>query len=146
MRLSEILREKPARVVSLPPTAPVVQAATLMMIEGVGAIVICDERRRVVGVLSERDLVLGLASQGAELVSMTVGELMSMDPPTAAPGDAVRDVMRTMTERRARHIPVLDGGELTGMISIGDVLKSRLAEKIQENAVLQDFARARLHG
>jgi CBS domain-containing protein len=145
MRLSDILRDKPARLVTLPPTAPVVQAAVLMKLEGVGAILVCDARRRVLGVLSERDLVLGLAALGADVVTLTVGELMSTGGPTASLDDSIRDVMRTMTERRARHVPVLDGEEVAGVVSIGDVLKSRLAEKIQENAVLQDIARINHH-
>jgi CBS domain-containing protein len=145
MRLSDILRQKPDRVVTLPPTAPVMQAALLMKIEGVGAALIRDDKHRVLGVLSERDLVLGLASLGADVVTLSVGELMSTNPPTATPDDSVRDVMHTMTERRARHVPVLDGEEVAGVVSIGDLLKSRLAEKIQENAVLLDIARVNHH-
>jgi CBS domain-containing protein len=114
-----------------------------MMLERVGAILIC-EGERVLGVLSERDLALAVAVRGPELFKLTAGELMSVDAPTATPDHSVREVMQTMTEKRARHIPVLEGEAVVGMVSIGDVLKSRLAEKIQENAVLQDLARARL--
>jgi CBS domain-containing protein len=63
--------------------------------------------------------------------------------PTASPADPIQDVMRTMTERRARHLPVVENGRVIGVVSIGDVMKSRLSEKIQENAVLQDLARFR---
>lgn len=145
MRLQDVLRNKPDHVVTLPPKASVMQAAVLMKLEQVGAVLVC-EGRRIFGVLSERDLALAVAELGQGLFDRCVGELMSVDAPIAAPGDAVIDVMRIMTEKRARHIPVVDGGAVVGVVSIGDVLKSRLAEKIQENAVLQDLARARLPG
>lgn len=143
MRLQEILRDKPARVVTLRPTASLRQAAVLMKLERVGAVLVCDGRR-ILGLLSERELALAVAELGPDLFGRCVGELMSVDPPVAAPNDGVCEVMRIMTGRRARHIPVVDGGVVVGVVSIGDVLKSRLAEKIQENAVLQDLARARL--
>jgi CBS domain-containing protein len=143
MRIHEILRDKTNYVVTLQSRALVSQASALMLMERVGAVVVC-EGERILGVRSERDLALAISELGPDLFSRCVGELMSVDPPIAAPGDAVVDVMRTMTEKRARHIPVVEGGSVVGMVSIGDILKSRLAEKIQENAVLQDLARVRL--
>jgi CBS domain-containing protein len=145
MRLNEVLRGKPDHVVILPPKATVTQASALMMTERVGAILVC-EGKRILGILSERDLAVAIAARGSELFGLSIGELMSVDAPTATPGDAVIDVMRLMTEKRARHVPVVEGESVVGVISIGDVLKSRLAEKIQENAVLQDLARVRLPG
>ena len=145
MRLNEVLRNKRDHVVILPPKASVTQASALMMTERVGAILVC-EGGRILGILSERDLAVAIAARGPELFSLRIGELMSVDAPTATPGDAVIDVMRLMTEQRARHIPVVEGESVVGVVSIGDVLKSRLAEKIQENAVLQDLARVRLPG
>jgi CBS domain-containing protein len=145
MRLQDVLRDKPDHLVTLPPKASVSQASALMRTERVGAIVIC-EGERILGILSERDLALAISELGRDLFGRCVGELMTVDVPVAASGDAVTDVMRTMTEKRARHIPVVDGETVVGMVSIGDVLKSRLAEKVQENAVLQDLARARLPG
>ena len=144
MRVSEILNNKGSAVVSLPPTASLLQAAALMKRETVGAILIRNSRGQVLGVLSERDLAVAIAELGHNIFSYPVGELMSASVPTAKPGDSVRDVMRIMTERRARHIPVVDAGDVVGIISIGDVLKSRLDEQSQENAVLHDMARAHL--
>jgi CBS domain-containing protein len=143
MRLNEVLRNKSDHVVILPPTASVTQASALMKLERVGAVLVCDGGR-ILGILSERDLAVAVSELGSHLFSLRISELMSVDVPTAAPGDAVIDVMRMMTEKRARHVPVVDGGSVVGMVSIGDVLKSRLAEKIQENAVLQDLARAHI--
>jgi CBS domain-containing protein len=119
------------------------QASVLMRQERVGAVVVC-EGERILGVLSERDLALAVGELGPDLFSRSVDELMSVDVPVAAPDDAVVDVMRMMTEKRARHIPVVEGGAVVGMVSIGDILKSRLTEKIFENAVLQDLARVRM--
>lgn len=145
MRLQDVLRNKPDHVVTLRPKASVIQAAVLMKSQRVGAVLVC-EGARILGMLSERDLALAISELGLDLFDRCVGELMSVDVPMAAPGDAVIDVMRLMTEKRARHIPVVDDGAVVGVVSIGDVLKSRLAEKIEENAVLQDLARARLPG
>jgi CBS domain-containing protein len=141
MKVSDILRERPRPLVSLPPSATPVEAATLMSAENVGAVLVRDDRGRLLGVLSERNLALAIAACGARLFRIRIGELMAVTRPTAAPGDAIRDVMRVMTERRARHIPVLDGETLVGVVSVGDLLKARLAEKMEEIAVLQDLAR-----
>jgi CBS domain-containing protein len=146
MRLSEVLSSKPDRLVTLPPTAPVADAAALMRREGIGAVLVCDKLRRVLGVLSERELALSIDAWGEELFELCVGEMMTVGAPTASPADAVQNVMRIMTEQRVRHMPVIEDGVVVGIVSIGDVLKSRLAEKVQENAVLQDLARARLPG
>ncbi len=114
-----------------------------MQAEQVGAVVVRDYRGRLLGIVSERDLAIGVAAHGGDLFRMRVSALMAVDVPTAGPGDGVRDVMRTITERRARHLPVLEGETVVGVVSVGDLLKARLAEKNQENAVLQDLARAR---
>jgi CBS domain-containing protein len=144
MRLFEILREKPFRLIALPPTATALDAATVMRAEEVGAVLVLDDASRLLGVVSERDLVLGVAAEGATLLRRRAAEVMSVGGPTARPSDSVVHVMRTMTERRARHVPVLDGDAVVGVVSIGDVLKARLAEKVQENVVLQELARVNL--
>jgi CBS domain-containing protein len=141
MRLQDVLQSKPDHVITLRPKAPLSQASALMMMERVGAILVC-EGGRILGILSERDLAVAIAVRGPELFSMCVGELMSVDVPIAAPGDSICDAIRMMAERRARHIPVVADGAVVGMVNIGDVLTSRLAEKVQENAVLKELARA----
>jgi CBS domain-containing protein len=144
MRVSEILSKKSNVVVSLPPTASPLQAAALIKQETVGAVLIRDNRGRVLGILSERDLAVAIADLGPDIFSYAVSDLMSTGVATAKPTDSVRDVMRIMTERRARHMPVVEGDRVVGVVSIGDILKSRLAEQTQENAVLHDVARAHL--
>jgi CBS domain-containing protein len=103
-----------------------------------------DYQGRLLGLVSERDLALAIATHGNALFRIRLGELMSTHPPTASPHDAVRDVTRIMTDQRARHLPVVDGERVVGLISIGDLLKARLAEKTEENAVLLDLTRARI--
>ena len=144
MRLFEILRDKPFRLIALPPTATALDAADLMKGEQVGAVLVIDGVNRLLGVVSERDLALGLATHGVSLLRRRVGEVMTAGGPTARPNDSVLHVMRMMTERRARHVPVIDGDAVVGVVSIGDLLKARLAEKVQENAILQELARVSL--
>lgn len=134
MRLSEVLRDKPGGVVTLPPTASVVEAAALMQAEGVSAVLVCVDARHVLGVLSERDLALATAAFGREFFDLCIGELVTTDAPTASPTDAVRSIMQVMTERRAAHVTVIEDGVVTGVVSLGDLLQSRLAEMTLENA------------
>lgn len=121
MRIHDVLPHKTNHVITLPPRAPVSQASALMLLERVGAVVVC-EGERILGVLSERDLAVAIAVRGPDLFSRSVGELMSVDVPVATPADSVRDVMRTMTEKRARHIPVVEGASVVGVVSISDLL------------------------
>jgi CBS domain-containing protein len=146
MRISQILPTKRSDVVSVPPTAKVRAAIGLMKREHVGAVLILDEDKRLLGVLSERDVVHSLDSPIADPFERPVSEVMHRDSPVASAQDTVQSVMQTMTATRARHVPVLERGRVIGIVSIGDIVKSRLDEKIQENTVLQDLARARVIG
>lgn len=144
MRVSDVLRGKPHRIVSLPPSASAAQAAAMMHQEKIGAVLVCGPKGQVLGVLSERELALAIAIRMPDLFRHRIGELMTIATPSVAPEDAVQDVMRLMTERRVRHVPVVQDGSLVGLISIGDILKSRIEEKAQENAILRDLAQAHL--
>lgn len=143
MRISELLRQKHERVVTLPANASAAEAAQLMKSEAVDTILIRRRDGRVVGVLDEHDLTTAIADHGRRMFEMPVSELMS-NAPSAAPGDPVRETMRVMSEAHARHMCVVDGEAVVGVLGVADLLTSRLAEKVQENAVLQDLARARL--
>ena len=144
MRVSDVLRSKPNRIVSLPPSASAAEAAAMMHQQKIGAVLVCDEKGRLLGLLSERELALAIAVRMTDLFRHRIGELMTIATPSVAPEDAVQDVMRLMTERRARHLPVIQDGSLVGLVSIGDILKSRVEEKAQENAILRDLAQAHL--
>lgn len=144
MRISHILQSKRSDVVSVAPTATVRSAIALMKREHVGAILVLDGERRLLGVLSERDVVYSLDSALADPLERPVLEVMRRESPAASAQDTVQSVMQTMTATRARHVPVLERGRVIGIVSIGDIVKSRLDEKTQENTVLQDLARARV--
>lgn len=141
MRVQEILRSKSNRLVKISPNASLKEASQLILDERVGMLLVDDGRGWIVGTLSERDLICFLARTGIESIRDTVQSAMAELALAASPSDSVSDVMRIMTEKRARHLPVFDGGKLVGVISIGDILKSRIAEKDQETAVLRDIAR-----
>src|SRR5258706_14288105 len=144
MRISDILAEKNRKLVGIAPEASIHRAVTLMAAERVGALVVQDHDGRLLGIVSEHGIVDGLARWDGHLLEMSVREIMVSDGPIVSPDDTVIGVMRTMTERRARHLPVTTETKVVGLVSVGDVLKSRLAEKTEENTVLQDIARMRL--
>ena len=144
MRISQILPTKRSDVVSVTPTAKVRSAIALMKREHVGAVLVLDEDRRLLGVLSERDIVHSLDLEAAAPFERHVSEVMRRDSPVAGAQDTVQSVMQVMTVTRARHVPIIERGRVIGVVSIGDIVKSRLDEKIQENTVLQDLARARV--
>lgn len=99
-----------------------------------------DDGKSIDGIISERDLAYGLAAHGSKLPGIAVSELMTKAVIVCSPEDSVTDVMKLMTERRTRHLPVKDGDRLVGIISIGDVLKHRLGEMQLEANVLRDYA------
>jgi CBS domain-containing protein len=144
MRISDILTLKPGALVSVAPGTAIRRAVALMAAEHVGALVVADVDGRLLGIVSERGVVDGLARHGTHLLDRHVTDIMVSDGPTIGSSDTVVAAMRIMTERRARHLPVVDDRRLVGLVSVGDVLKSRLAEKSEEVTVLQDIARFRL--
>ena len=122
----------------------VAEAARSLRDAGIGALVVSNDGSHIDGVVSERDIVRALANHGASVLGRTVSSVMSTDIVTCAAGDGVESLMRSMTERRIRHLPVTDAdGVLGGMISIGDVVKSRLGELESENQHLVDYIHGR---
>lgn len=141
MRISQILRSKRADVVTTSPDTAVRAAISAMAREHVGALLVVNDDQQLLGVISERDIIHSLDSQGINLMSAPVHMVMRTDGPVAALEDTVQSVMEVMTASRARHVPVVKFGQPIGIVSIGDVVKSRLDETMQENSVLQDIAR-----
>ena len=138
MHLSAILKNKPATIVSTRPGTTVAETVKLLNEHRIGAVIVLDAER-IIGIFSERDFVRGFARHGAAVGEMEVARLMTRDVITCAPGDSVREVMSVMTERRIRHLPVVDAGRLIGIISIGDVVKHRLEETESEVESLRDY-------
>lgn len=139
MNVEAILRHKGSAVATITPQATIRDAAALLRRERIGALVVSSDGAKVEGILSERDIVHGLAERGAALLDADVAELMTRRVSTCAPPDSVGDLMATMTERRIRHIPVLREGKLAGIVSIGDVVKHRLDEMEYETSSLRSF-------
>lgn len=140
MSVESILKSKGRNVFTIRPEHSVADAAALMTAKRVGVAMVCDAKGRLMGVVSERDIVGGITQYGKGLLDMPVRNIMSSPVVTCAPGDSVKQIMEIMTERRIRHLPVVDGEELQGIVSIGDAVNFRLREAEIEKAVLRDFA------
>ena len=138
MSVGEILKAKGADVQTIEGDATVADAVERLRDERIGALVVSPDGETIDGVLSERDIIVGLANHRADLLRMKVRDLMTTSVTTCSPEDGVEKVMLEMTELRARHFPVVDDGRLVGIVSIGDVVKNRLDEVQLEKAVLRD--------
>jgi CBS domain-containing protein len=126
--VSDLIKRKGSAVTSAPPDTTVAALLDLLAERGIGAVVVSADGR-VDGIVSERDVVRALRTAGAALLDAPISDVMTADVVVAAPGATVEDMMRLMTDRRIRHVPVVtDGGRMAGIISIGDVVKSRIDE------------------
>ncbi len=146
MTVSSILRRKGTHVETTKSQTTVGEAAQRLTAKGIGSLVILDDEGNLLGVLSERDLVRALSEHGRYSWSVPVGGLLGERPANCKPEDSLQDVMSVMTRRKARHLPVMAGEVLVGLVSIGDVVKSQLDNLRLEVGVLRDFARVRSGG
>lgn len=138
MSVGAILKAKGSEVETIAKDATVAEAVDRLRNAEIGALVVSSDGRTVDGVLSERDVVSGLADHGADILSRKVEDVMTSRVATCSPEDGVEKVMLEMTELRARHFPVVEGDRLVGIVSIGDVVKNRLDEVQLEKNVLRD--------
>jgi len=127
MLIAEILKDKGGAVFTAAPADDLQSTINALDQKRVGALVIC-EGDRVVGILSERDLVRAVASHGRDALSKPVSDYMTQDVVFAEPTETVGVLMERMTDRRIRHLPVIQNGRLVGVVSIGDLVKSKIAE------------------
>ena len=140
MKVADILATKGHRVVTGNGDATVLDAATLLSDAHVGILPIVDAGNRVIGTLSERDIIHGVGTRGRPFLDLPVVHAMSRTFLTCSRDDDLRDVMATITHARTRHLPVIDDrGVLVGIVSIGDVLKSVLDTRELEVRVLRDY-------
>jgi len=140
MKVADILRIKGSVVKTVTPAKTALELSEQLRAEQIGAMVVSDDGRSIDGIISERDLAYALAAYGSELSTIAVSKLMTRVVVVCSPEDSITDVMKLMTQRRIRHLPVKDGDHLVGIISIGDVLKHRLGEMELEANVLRDYA------
>ncbi len=143
MQVSDILNAKGSHVTTVREADKLESVVALLAEKRLGAVVVEDGWAKLTGIFSERDLVNALAKRGTEIMQLPVSELMTTHVLTCAPTDRVEAVMARMTQNRIRHLPVLDDGKLTGIVSIGDLVHSRLDAKELEAGVLLDLARMR---
>jgi CBS domain-containing protein len=127
MRISDVLRAKGDEVVTIRPDATVRDLVLLLAEHNIGAVVVATDSTSVQGIVSERDIVRRLAA-GPEVLEQPVESIMTPEVHSCDPNEPVDSLMRLMTDRRIRHVPVLVEGSLAGIISIGDVVKSRIGE------------------
>jgi CBS domain-containing protein len=138
MTVQQILKVKgDGAVVTVPSASTLSEAAAVLSARRIGAVVVSDDGQRPLGILSERDIVRELGQRGVGCMTDPVTKVMTSKLVTCTRADRATDVMQKMTDGRFRHMPVMDGGVMVGFISIGDVVKSRLAELSMEKDALE---------
>ena len=138
MTVQQILKLKgEGEVVTVPPTASLSEVAQVLSERRIGAVVVSDDGRHPLGILSERDIVRELGRRGVVCMTDPVSRIMTSKLVTCTRADRATEVMQKMTDGRFRHMPVMDGAVMVGFISIGDVVKSRLAELAMEKDALE---------
>jgi CBS domain-containing protein len=138
MKVASILKFKGSSVATTPPTTTIFTVAWDLKLKGIGALVVSEDGNTVLGLISERDIVRGLTEHGPKLLALPVSQVMTSPVNTCTPDDSITTVMGRMTRYRIRHIPVVDGGRLCGIVSIGDVVKHRLDELEMEGNILRE--------
>ena len=139
MYVETILRKKGDSVVTIDPADTVSDAVQVLAKHRIGAALVRDAAGDIVGILSERDIVRGVARDKSNCLDMTVKDLMTSPVISCKPDDNIDEIMELMTERRIRHLPVMNGGALVGIISIGDVVKQRISEIEHESEALRQY-------
>jgi CBS domain-containing protein len=139
VKVQSILGAKGTAVTTIQPIATVAEAASLLREQGIGALVVSTDGRGVAGIVSERDIVRRLATEGAEVLERSVAEVMTGEVTTCSPNDTVDELMALMTELHVRHLPVVVDGGLRGVVSIGDVVKAHVAQLETEVHAMQEY-------
>ena len=139
MTVKLILSRKSRDVATIEPTASLDAAIMQLAQRRIGALVVLGPERRVVGILSERDIVRVLAEQGPSVLTAPIAQVMTRKVSTCSESDTVSGIMEQMTAGKFRHVPVIDHERLIGIISIGDVVKHRLGEMERESEALRDY-------
>jgi CBS domain-containing protein len=139
MRVADLLRNKGSEVATVPPKISVTGLLEDLARYNVGALVVVDEKGTLVGIVSERDVVRRLNERGASLLTAPVSEIMTAPVVTCEPSQGVDTLAEIMTERRIRHMPVVEGGRLIGIVSIGDVVKSRIQQLESDREQLESY-------
>ena len=139
MTVKTILSTKGNDVVTIEPTATLDSAIRILAGRKIGALVVLGADRRVIGILSERDIVRALSEQGAGALNTPLAQVMTRHVVTCGESDTVSAIMERMTTGKFRHLPVIEQDQLIGIVSIGDVVKHRLIEMERDTEALRDY-------
>ena len=139
MNVGTILKFKGSEVISIAADETVAKASQLLTNRRIGALVVGSGKGDIVGMFSERDVVAGISKHGASVLTQPVSTLMTRNVITCDPSDTIVDVMGKMTDRRIRHLPVVENDQLLGVISIGDLVKQRISETESEAEALREY-------
>ena len=143
MQVRHILQEKGRHIIAIAEGATMGEAASMLAEKRIGVVLVKNGETALAGILSERDVVRAVAADGAQALARPVSSYMTRNVATCTEADTVEDLMEMMTRGRFRHLPVLDGAKtLCGLVSIGDVVKSRIAETLNEANSLRDYISA----
>jgi CBS domain-containing protein len=139
MTVKTILSDKGSNVTTTEPAATLESGMRILAEHGIGALVVLGADQRVIGVLSERDIVRALAERGASALTEPLARVMTRNVSTCSPSDTVKSIMKQMTACKFRHLPVVEQEQLVGIVSIGDVVKHTLMEMRDESEALHDY-------
>jgi CBS domain-containing protein len=139
MTVATILKHKGAKVETVRPTTTLQQVCDTLSSKHIGAAVVVGAAGEVIGIVSERDIVHAIAQNGSNALKLTIDEVMTRDVATCRLTDSSESLMETMTVGRFRHVPVVEGGRLVGIVSIGDVVKRRIEDADLERYAMRDY-------
>ena len=139
MYVESILKSKGSEVIAVAPTDTIAIAIEVLNDKGIGAVLARDSSDKIVGIISERDIVRGIARAKGSCLDMKVSDLMTSPVISCQPNDSIDKIMQLMTDRRIRHLPVMQEDKLLGIISIGDVVKRRISEIEHETEALRKY-------
>jgi CBS domain-containing protein len=139
MKIRELLKQRSGKVFRVNASDSIEEAAKRMSSHGIGSLMVEDATGNITGIISERDIVLGIAKNGASLQANSVADLMSSDLIRCDPDSSVNQAMGLMTDRRIRHLPVFDNDQMIGLVSIGDLVKYRIMEVQAESEALRAY-------
>jgi CBS domain-containing protein len=139
MTVKTVLIHKGRDVITIEPTATLETAIATLARRRIGALVVLGADQRVIGIVSERDVVRALSEQGDAAIKKPLAQVMTREVITCSEADTMNEIMERMTTGKFRHIPVVEQGRLVGIVSIGDVVKHRLNEMEAESAALRDY-------
>ena len=139
MYVRNVLQHKGHDIISVAPDNSLQEVAKTLRENKIGAVLVCEKAGRMCGVLSERDIIIAIAKHGGVILEGKVAEFMTEGVYTCSLDDKIKTVMEQMTRRRVRHLPVVEDGNVVGMISIGDVVKQRMAETEAESEALKTY-------